>query len=159
MERGLACYQVLMAKRPRDPFEPSVSRKRPFAWVLDELASVDPTTRPMFGCTAVYAREKIVFALREKGDQDDGVWVATIRDHHASLRRDLPSLRAIAVLGGDTGWQVLPAESDGFEDEVLRACALVRADDPRIGKVPKPRSRAKKSVAKKSVKKSVKKAR
>ena len=115
----------------------------PFAWVLDELASLDPVTRPMFGSTAVYARGKIVFCLRQKGkDADDGVWVATTREHHESLRRALPSLRSIAVFGtGDTGWQVLSAEGESFEDEALRACALVRANDPRIGKVPKARAK------------------
>jgi hypothetical protein len=122
----------------------------PFAWVLDELASLDPITRPMFGCIAVYARGKILFILRNKPPiEDSGVWVATTREHHASLRRDLPSLRSIGVLagGGETGWQNLPCESDSFEEEVLRACALARTDDPRIGKVPKPRrSRAKKKT-------------
>jgi hypothetical protein len=53
------------------------------------------------------------------------------------LRRELPSLRSIVVFGvGETGWQVLPASCAGFEEEVLRACALVVAGDPRIGKVP-----------------------
>ena len=140
-------------RAPLDPLSPTRARV-PFAWVLDELAALDPTTRPMFGCTAVYARGKIVFILRQKGvAPDDGVWLATTHDHHAALRRDLPSMRSITVFGsGDTGWQVLPAEADAFEEEVLRACALVRADDPRIGKVPKPKSRAKKT-AKKSARK------
>jgi hypothetical protein len=117
----------------------------PFGWVLDEIAALDPTTRPMFGCTAVYARGKIVFILREKGGEpDDGVWLATTHEHHDRLRGLLPSMRSITVFGGgETGWQLLPAEADGFEDEVLRACALVRADDVRIGKVPKPKSKAK----------------
>jgi hypothetical protein len=136
-------------KRKRDPLEPLSSgrAKVPFAWVLDEIASLDPTTRPMFGCTAVYARGKIVFILRQKGGQpDDGVWLATTREHHDALRRELPSMRSIQVFGdGETGWQILPEEMDGFEEEVLRACALVRGDDPRIGKVPKPR-RARKAA-------------
>lgn len=99
----------------------------------------------MFGCTAVYVDEKIVFILRDgKGDADDGVWVATTREHHASLRREMPSLRSIRVFGeGESGWQVLPAGAEDFEDSVLRACALVRAADARIGKVPKPRSKKK----------------
>jgi hypothetical protein len=111
----------------------------PFDFVLDELASLEPWTRPMFGCTAVYVGDKIVFVLRDKKkDTDNDVWVATTNDHHASLRRELPSLRSIAVFGtGETGWQVLPADTDDFEESVLRACALVRARDERIGKVPK----------------------
>ena len=80
--------------------------------------------------------------LREKpGDtQDNGVWLATTEAHHASLLKDFPSMRSIAVFGGTvSGWQVLPAERDDFEDAALRACAMVRAGDLRIGKVPKPK--------------------
>jgi hypothetical protein len=87
----------------------------------------------------VYVEEKIVFCLREKKDspRDNGVWVATTKEHHASLRRELPSMRSIEVFGvGETGWQVLPVGESDFEESVLRACALVLAGDPRIGKVP-----------------------
>ncbi|MDB4931646.1 MAG: hypothetical protein JWM10_4130 [Myxococcaceae bacterium] len=116
----------------------SPAKKAPFAFVLDELAAVDPATRPMFGCTAVYVGPRIVMVLRARGGADDGVWIATTAEHHASLRRELPSLRSITVFGdGETGWQVIPAEGDGFEDEALRACALVLRGDPRVGKVPK----------------------
>jgi hypothetical protein len=122
----------------------------PFAFVLDELDALEPYTKPMFGCTAVYVGERIVLILRERPShlEDNGVWLATSREHHASLRAELPSMRSIGVLaaGGVTGWQNLPADGDDFEDEVLRACALVRAEDPRIGKIPKrkaPRARAK----------------
>jgi hypothetical protein len=113
-------------------------RKRiPFEFVLDELEDRAPTTRPMFGCTAVYLGEVIVCVLRQRGDDDDGVWLATTKEHHASLRGELPHLRSIGVLGaGVTGWQVLPASAPDFEESVLHACELVRRRDPRIGKVP-----------------------
>ena len=74
--------------------------------------------------------------------RDNGVWIATTREHHDSLRRDLPSLRHIALFGGkSSGWQNLPSDALEFEDDVLRACALIRAGDPRIGKVPGARRR------------------
>jgi hypothetical protein len=115
-------------------------KKVPFEFVLEELEPLGPWTRPMFGCHAVYVDERIVFILRHKKRPpgDDGVWVATTHQHHASLRRELPSLRRVEVLAGgaETGWQVLPAEADDFEASVLHACALVRAGDPRIGKIP-----------------------
>jgi hypothetical protein len=132
-----------MPRHPDKLFAAKEKAKIPFEFVLEALADVMPWTRPMFGCTAVYVEEKIVFALRDKKDGDDGVWVATTKEHHGSLRRELPSLRSIAVLGpGETGWQVLPADACDFDESVLRACALVRAGDPRIGKVPKSRRRA-----------------
>ena len=118
-------------------------KKIPFDWVLGELESLEPTTNPMFGCTAVYVEEKIVFILRDRPThrEDNGVWVATTREHHASLRKDLPTLRRIGDLaaGAETGWQILPANEESFEDEVLRACAFVLRGDRRIGKIPKPK--------------------
>src|ERR1700730_4518943 len=123
----------------RHPAAPLNAKKRksiPFEFVLDELADLDPWTRPMFGSTAVYVGDKIVFIVRDKNrkDRDDVVWVATTKEHHDSLRRELPTLRSIAVFGvGETGWQVLPIEAPGFEESVYRACALVRARDERIG--------------------------
>ena len=124
-------------------FATARKKKIPFDMVLTELESLGPTTNPMFGCTAVYVDEKIVFILRDRPShpEDNGVWVATTREHHASLRKDLPSLRSIGVLAGgaETGWQILPAGEETFEDEVLRACAMVLREDPRIGKIPKPK--------------------
>ena len=94
----------------------------------------------MFGCLAVYVGEKIVLILRDKRDHtaaDDGVWLATTKDHHASLQNDFPNMRSIAVFGKEvTGWQVLPADAPDFESAALRACELIAANDPRIGKVP-----------------------
>jgi hypothetical protein len=65
------------------------------------------------------------------------VWLATTAEHHESLRREFPNMRSIQVLGKKvTGWQVLPADAPDFEKAAVRACELVVARDPRIGKVP-----------------------
>ncbi len=124
-----------------DPFASTAAKpaKIPHAWVLDELESLDPVTKPMFGCRSVYVGEKIVFILRARSSppEDDGVWIATETEHHASLRAEFPSLRSISIFGpGETKWQNLPADSDDFEESVMRACALVKKRDPRIGKIP-----------------------
>ena len=124
-----------------DPFTTVKSRKAvPHAFVLDGLAALEPRTNPMFGCLAVYVGEKIVLVLRDKtpADADNGVWLATTTEHHASLQREFPSMRSIRVFGKPvTGWQVLPATAADFEEAALHACDLVIARDPRIGKVPK----------------------
>jgi hypothetical protein len=71
------------------------------------------------------------------GTADNGVWLATTEEHHQSLRREFPDMRSIQVFGKKvTGWQVLPADAKDFEEAALRACELVLAGDPRIGKVP-----------------------
>ena len=96
-------------------------------------------------CTAVYIGPKIVMALRDKPDQptDNGVWLATTEEHHASLHKEFPHMRSIEVLagGGVTGWQLLPSDALDFEEAALHACELIVGRDPRIGKVPKKRKR------------------
>ena len=68
--------------------------------------------------------------------------VATTAQHHESLRREFPHMRSIQILRKPiTSWQVLPADAPDFEEAALRACELVLAGDPRIGKVAKPKAR------------------
>jgi hypothetical protein len=128
--------------RPVGPSVPLKPRKAvPHEFVLDAIAPLAPYTRPMFGCLAVYVGDKIVLILRDKNKPgstaDNGVWLATTAEHHETLRREFPAMRSIGVLGEKmTGWQVLPADAPDFEEAALRACDLILARDPRIGKVP-----------------------
>ncbi len=142
------------ASRPLDDTLFAVKQRKavPHEFVLDAIASLSPRTRPMFGCLAVYVQDKIVLILRDKRDQtaDNGVWLATTEEHHQSLRQEFPNMRSIKVLRKKvTGWQVLPADAEDFEEAALRACELVLAGDPRIGKVPGAR-RASKPKTKKA---------
>lgn len=127
----------------------------PHTFVLEALEPLGVTTRSMFGCLAVYQGDRILIALRDKPDpehlQDNGVWLATSAEYHASLKRELPSMREVRLLAGGapTNWQNLPSESGNFEEEALHACELLLKGDPRIGKVPKRRdSKAKPSKLK-----------
>ena len=93
----------------------------------------------MFGCLAVYVKDKIVLILRDKpkSTADNGVWLATTQEHHQSLRGEFPTMRSIQGLGRRvTGWQVSPVDATDFESAALRACELVLAGDPRIDKIP-----------------------
>ena len=78
--------------------------------------------------------------LREKPKQkeDNGVWIATTKEHHQSLQREFPHMRSIQLACGEgsNGWQVLPADAPDFESTALRVCDLILARDPRIGKIP-----------------------
>jgi len=126
----------------------------PHEFVLEAIAALSPHTRPMFGCLAVYVKDKIVLVLRDKRDKtaDNGVWLATTEEHHESLGREFPNMRSIWVFGKKvTGWQVLPADAPDFEEAALRACELIAAGDPRIGKVPGSR-RPSRSAAKNAAK-------
>ena len=118
---------------------PKQRKPIPHAFVLDAISTLSPYTRPMFGCLAIYVKDKIVLILRDKPKRtaDNGVWLATTQEHHQSLRREFPNMRSIQVLGKRvTGWQVLPVDASDFESAALRACELVLAGDPRIGKIP-----------------------
>lgn len=54
----------------------------PHQFVLEAIAALSPTTRPMFGCLAVYVADKIVLMLRDKRDEtaDNGVWRSNSHD-------------------------------------------------------------------------------
>jgi hypothetical protein len=110
----------------------------PFNFVLENLHRADPIVKPMFGCHSVYIGEKIVLALRDKNDEDSGVWIGTSKEHHESLKKDFPNMRSIKIFGpGTSGWQILSKEDDDFEEKVNKLCDMILQKDPRIGKIPK----------------------
>lgn len=116
----------------------------PFDFVLDYLYPLEVTIKSMFSVTVLYIGNKIVIGLRDKPNhtESNGVWIATSKLHHDSLRKDLPSLTSIPVLGdGETGWQLLSPTDDHFEEQTIKACELIKRNDPRIGKIPKPKKR------------------
>src|SRR5580704_18171629 len=101
------------------PFAAKRHKAVPHEFVLDALDALSPETRPMFGCLAVYVADKIVLILRDRPGSaaDNGVWLATTKEHHESLGREFPNMRSIRVLGKKvTGWQVLPAGAPDFEE-------------------------------------------
>src|ERR1700687_3259487 len=107
----------------------AVKRRKPIPheFVLEAIAPLSPTTRPMFGCLAIYVKDKIVLILRDKDKRgqaaDNGVWLATTEEHHQSLRREFPHMRSIKVLGKKvTGWQVFPSDAEGFQEAAASGC-------------------------------------
>jgi hypothetical protein len=121
-----------------------VSKVIPFEFVLERLHTANPLVKMMFGCYSIYIKDKIMLALRKKDEdsRDNGVWVATTKEHHESLRNELPSLRTISLFGvAESGWQNIPEEGERFEEEVMMVCHLILKGDPRVGKVPKPKKK------------------
>ena len=113
--------------------------KLPFEFILDYLYPLEPVIKPMFGCFAYYSGEKIVFIVRKKKDmpEQNGIWVATSREHHESLKAELPSLGNIGILGKDTEWQMRHEDDPAFERYAIRICELVKLGDERVGRIPK----------------------
>lgn len=117
-----------------------IKKSIPFEFILEELDRLSPHTKPMFGSYGVYVENKIIFILRDRpsNPEDNGVWLATHSEHHQSLAQEFPNMRSISIFGpGPTSWQVLPLDSDDFEESAFRACQLVLRNDKRIGKMPK----------------------
>jgi hypothetical protein len=116
-----------------------ITKTIPFQFVLENLDRMNPIVKPMFGCHAVYVGDKITLILRQKenAEADNGVWIATTHEHHASLKKVFPSMRPIHVFGEKGGWQNIPEDAEDFEESVFSVCELILKNDPRIGKVPK----------------------
>jgi len=129
----------------------SKRKSPPYPFVLEALAPLEPEVRPMFSGHAVYIGDKIVLMLRDspKIPEDNGLWLVFAEEAEAasalaskpkSLRKKLPSLRAIGILGGKIKhWLLIPSDSPNFESEAQQACDLLLAHDPRLGRIPESR--------------------
>ncbi len=119
--------------------------KVPHGFVLEALDGVRPEVRRMFSGYAVYVGDRIVMMLRDavKHPEDNGVWLVLAEGTDpadAALRRELPSLRAIGVLGEKIKhWLLIPSDGEDFEKEALGACGMILRGDKRVGRVPKSR--------------------
>ena len=114
----------------------------PFNFVLEYLEPLPYVVKPFFGCHGIYIGPKIMLILRDRVDhtESNGVWIATLHEHHASLKKTFPSMHSVSVLNngvGETAWQMIPANANDFESSVLELCQLIRRKDERIGRVPK----------------------
>src|SRR5271169_5096101 len=115
-------------------------KKPPFSFIIDYLAHKEPVVKPMFGCHAIYIGRKIVLMLRKRQTHQsaNGVWIATGKEYHQRLKKLLPSMKSIDVLGnGETNWQMIPERAKDFESSALILCELILKGDPSVGKIPK----------------------
>ena len=114
-----------------------MKKPMPFDFLLDYLpASV--VIKPAIGMFYIYFEGKIVLIFRKvgKNPQYNGIWIATRREDHASLKTDLPSVTDFDF--GDEvfepNWLQLQDGHDDFEDAAIALCELVSRSDKRIGK-------------------------
>ena len=130
---------------------PSIHRDVPFSFVLEELASLRPTVKRMFGFTYVYLDDRLLLSLRNSKKQpgSNGMWVYTTADQLESLASEFDQLsRRYLWRSGKNAWVILAAKLEGFEEFALRACELILQGDRRIGRLSRggraaPRRRAK----------------
>lgn len=116
----------------------SLKRQIPFPFVLEELGSLRPTIKNLFGSTHVYLDDRLLFSLRNsvKHPGTNGIWVYTTAEDLDSLAKEFPHLpRRQLWRSGNNGWVVLASRLEDFEEYAFKACELVLNGDKRIGRV------------------------
>jgi hypothetical protein len=116
--------------------------KIPYNFVLDYLTRIDIVIKPMFGCYGIYAGGKLCLFLMDRDKPlvrrvaevlQKGIYVATVTDHVDLLKNVFPAAEFEMLKEGKV-WMYVPEASAEFEEYVIRACELISAGDPRIGR-------------------------
>ena len=97
----------------------SVKRRDPFPFVLEELNSIRPTIKRMFGFTSVYLDDKLLCSLRDSVKQpgSNGMWLYTTTEHVESLGREFPQLPKRQLWrSGKNAWVILASRLEDFEE-------------------------------------------
>ena len=110
----------------------------PFDFVFDYLPA-DITVKKMFGMHDIYLGKRIMLILRRRDNEPElnGIWVATGKEHHESLKNNVPELGAFFIDNNERhgNWLFLRDHADDFEGAAIKICELIAHGDPRIGKV------------------------
>jgi hypothetical protein len=117
---------------------PSHKSQLPFPFILEELVSIRPTIKRMFGFTYVYLDERLLFSLRDSIKQpgSNGMWLFTTAEHIESLGKEFPQLPKRQLWrSGKNGWVILASRLPEFEEYAFKACELILNGDQRIGRV------------------------
>lgn len=110
----------------------------PFDFVFDYLPK-GITVKQMFGMHYIYWGKRILMILRKskKEPEWNGIWIATSRAHHETLKTIIPELGAFFLDESDrhSNWLLLKDDAEDFEGAAIKICELIARGDPRIGKV------------------------
>ena len=115
-----------------------MKKQIPFIFLLDYLPA-NIVIRPAIGMYYIYWEKKIVLIFRNviKNAQHNGLWIATKREHHSSLKAAIPAITNFVFDEGETfdsAWLQLKDNHDDFETAAIRICELISERDKRIGK-------------------------
>jgi len=92
----------------------------------------------MFGTTAYYWEDKLLFALNthKKYFQDLGIWVSVPLEFQEQVKGLLKEYRYLDAIPTKK-YLLLPAESDTFEDDARVISELILKRSDWIGTIPK----------------------
>ncbi|MEO5685377.1 MAG: hypothetical protein ABIQ88_22205 [Chitinophagaceae bacterium] len=115
-----------------------MKKQMPFDFLLDYLPA-NVVIRPAIGMYYIYWEKKIVLIFRKvsKNARHNGLWIATNKEQHASLKAELPAITNFVFDEGatvDSAWLQLKDDHDDFETTAIRICELISHRDKRIGK-------------------------
>lgn len=116
----------------------SQRRRIPFPFVIDELESLRPTVRTVFGFTHVYLEDKLLFSLRDAANHpgSNGMWLYTTTEYADSLAQEFTDLpRRQIWRSGKKAWIILASRLPEFEEHAFKACELILGRDQRIGRL------------------------
>jgi len=114
-----------------------MSKPMPFDFLLDYLPA-KVVIKPAIGMYYIYFEGKIVLIFRKvgKNPQHNGIWIATRREDHASLKMEVPAVTDFQF--GDEvfepSWLQLKDDQEDFEEAAIAICERVTRRDKRIGK-------------------------
>lgn len=110
----------------------------PFDFVLDYLPQ-SIILKPMFGMHYIYLGKKIMIILRSRNNEPElnGVWLATNKTHHQSLKKEIPELSPAFIAGDEreSNWLFVHPDAEGFEEAAIKICELVSHGDLRVGNI------------------------
>ncbi len=120
-------------------------KRDPFPFIIDELSSLRPTVKHMFGFVSLYLDDKLLCSLRDAVKQpgSNGMWLYTTTEDVDSLARefpDLPKRQLWRSRAGNKAWVILASRLENFEEYALKACELILSGDRRIGRVSRGRA-------------------
>ena len=128
-----AFQPILQAQIPR-----SMHYELPYPFVLKLLYPVRPAIKKVLGCYGLYLQDTLVLLLRdqETSPEYNGVFVGTMPEFYTELQQDLhKSFMDIDLDGSHNSWIFISEDLPDFEAKVQKACDMIKAADPRIGRL------------------------
>jgi len=135
---GIESFEIELTMKRVAKNYPYVKRQDPFPFVLEELSSLRPTVKQLFGFTSVYLDDKLLCSLRDTHKQpgSNGMWLYTTTEHVESLGREFPQLPKRQLWrSGKKAWVILASRLEGLEEYAFKTCELVLNGDQRIGRI------------------------